>query len=66
MLRAVTSHVSCLYLLYTPSSSNQKQHILNAADDFFAGILILCIYIKVLEKCTKNLIAHSRLAFNDH
>ena len=23
-------------------------------------------YIKVLEKCTKNLIGHSRLAFNNH
>ena len=22
--------------------------------------------VKVLEKCTKNLIGHSRLAFNDH
>ena len=25
-----------------------------------------CISIKVLEKCTKNLIGHSRLAFNNH
>ena len=31
-----------------------------------------CLYsckirqIKVLEKCTKNLIGHSRLAFNNH
>ena len=23
-------------------------------------------YVKVLEKCTKNLIGHSRLAFNNH
>ena len=23
-------------------------------------------YLKVLEKCTKNLIGHSRLAFNNH
>ena len=23
-------------------------------------------YFKVLEKCTKNLIGHSRLAFNNH
>ena len=23
-------------------------------------------FIKVLEKCTKNLIGHSRLAFNNH
>ena len=25
-----------------------------------------CKNIKVLEKCTKNLIGHSRLAFNNH
>ena len=24
------------------------------------------LFIKVLEKCTKNLIGHSRLAFNNH
>ena len=24
------------------------------------------IEVKVLEKCTKNLIGHSRLAFNNH
>ena len=23
-------------------------------------------HVKVLEKCTKNLIGHSRLAFNNH
>ena len=23
-------------------------------------------FLKVLEKCTKNLIGHSRLAFNNH
>ena len=23
-------------------------------------------FVKVLEKCTKNLIGHSRLAFNNH
>ena len=27
---------------------------------------IKSVYIKVLEKCTKNLIGHSRLAFNNH
>ena len=27
---------------------------------------LMLIDIKVLEKCTKNLIGHSRLAFNDH
>ena len=28
---------------------------------------LLALYqFKVLEKCTKNLIAHSRLAFNNH
>ena len=26
----------------------------------------LRLLIKVLEKCTKNLIGHSRLAFNNH
>ena len=26
----------------------------------------LMLYVKVLEKCTKNLIGHSRLAFNNH
>ena len=31
-------------------------------------VLLLCctVYIKVLGKCTKNLIGHSRLAFNNH
>ena len=27
---------------------------------------LLILNIKVLEKCTKNLIGHSRLAFNNH
>ena len=26
----------------------------------------MCFHFKVLEKCTKNLIGHSRLAFNNH
>ena len=29
-------------------------------------ITILLRNLKVLEKCTKNLIGHSRLAFNNH
>ena len=30
------------------------------------NIVIYLMFIKVLEKCTKNLIGHSRLAFNNH
>ena len=32
----------------------------------FEPISFLILLIKVLEKCTKNLIGHSRLAFNNH
>ena len=29
-------------------------------------ICLVCSMLKVLEKCTQNLIGHSRLAFNNH
>ena len=32
----------------------------------FVVVFFNVIEFKVLEKCTKNLIGHSRLAFNDH
>ena len=30
------------------------------------GTIVIKWDLKVLEKCTKNLIGHSRLAFNNH
>ena len=36
--------------------------------NFVCVTVIICLHsnLKVLEKCTKNLIGHSRLAFNNH
>ena len=56
-------------MLYIYFKANHQQH-----DDVLLKLLLsaasvkyrIIIYLKVLEKCTKNLIGHSRLAFNNH
>ena len=47
--------------MYSPPHTATAQ--LTSLIDYFTDRLSL---LKVLEKCTKNLIGHSRLAFNNH
>ena len=45
----------------------QNTFLKEATIEMIQMLIFHCnVIIKVLEKCTKNLIEHSRLAFNNH
>ena len=55
--------------LYTTKYALMRYYIVHnmCQSPTSAALAVSCVfYIKVLEKCTKNLIGHSRLAFSNH
>ena len=65
------SYIILLYLSYL--TINYISHCILYVMMYILCFMVYCIfwhlvglYLKVLEKCTKNLIGHSRLAFNNH
>ena len=56
----MSQNASDLMVYHDPRIMVMKLH------DLFLRHHYSIVNIKVLEKCTKNLIGHSRLAFNNH
>ena len=52
-----------------PFSTTECNDVIRLSTEQIVNVFTPCSqpkYLKVLEKCPKNLIGHSRLAFNNH
>ena len=64
-------HKTYMYINFQQNRANRSvrtvhTNVFATTNIFFKIDSQTCIIVKVLEKCTKNLIGHSRLAFNNH